>query len=374
MRKIETMVSLSLVSYTYNDEKLARELLEHVRTWTIQPDEIIVVDDCSSEPFHPGETAPAARVLRLPENLGPTGAKTAGLGAAKKKILLSVDCDTRLPPQWIARCLPLLRDASVGLVSSHILCESGSDDLSRYVDRRYSFRPAPGETPFVPGCVFLMRRSAYEDCGGFAGHTSRINDDVYLCQALRRKGYVLRIAPDLEARQVRRLSLVACIRRAFTWDMPYFSRNLAENKPFSELFATFLMGVKLKMENTPVQEKHLHYFDLLYLLYGAMGLAQKQRQMEGAQAAVWRTFAHILAPWPRLWEQVNADMRRFFPEFDFEEARTAGGFFQGAETVVGLSFTPDLLKFLDAYLSEKGMSETVDAHFSLYETRGECVM
>ncbi len=117
------------------------------------------------------------------------------------------------------------------------------------------------------------------------------------------RGFRLRIAPGGTAFQVRRISVAACIKRAFEWDKPYFERNLAEGKPFEDLFATFVMGLKMKTENTTRQECRLLFFDLLFLLYGSLSLAQEQRRLPQARAAAW----------PCLRTRLEEDMRRLFP-------------------------------------------------------------
>ena len=368
MHTARHIVSLSVVTYTYNDAALALALLKNIETWTIQPMEIIVVDDHSTVPFVAPAMTPPVRVLRMEKNVGPTGAKTAGLTAAGKKFILSLDCDTQLCPDWVARCLPLVQDPAVGIVSSHVISQSGDDDLSLYIDKRYSFTPAPGDVGFIPGCVFLMRREVFHQTGGFAGHTKRTNDDAYFCKRLRECGFKLRIAPDVQAFQVRRISVAACIKRAFEWDKPYFERHMSEGTPFEELLATFVMGLKMKTGQTTAQEYRLLYFDLLFLFYGALTLAHEQRQIPDAPDAVWNTLHGLLSRWPRLGACLEADMRRLFPALARPaDAPATGAAFSGTEVLFHEAFPQNLLHALDAFLEKHSISETPDAHFSHYE-------
>lgn len=367
MRNAHNIVSLSVVTYTYNDASLVVELLRNIRTWTIQPMEIIVVDDCSAEPFTAPEMRPPVRVLRMEKNLGPTGAKTAGLSAAEKKFVLSLDCDTQLCPDWVEKCLPLLHDPEIGIVSSHILSDSGTDDLSVYIDKRYSFTPLPGKVTFIPGCAFLMRREVFHKTGGFSGHTKRTNDDAFFCKRLQECGYALRVAPDVTAYQVRRISIAACIKRAFEWDRPYFERNFAEGKPFEELFATFVIGLKMKTGNTTRQEIRLLYFDLLFMFYGSLTLAMDQQRLPQAREAVWNTFHVLLAGYPCLRSHLEKDMRRLFPRHACSPAPETAKLFEGVAPLFKEAFPPDFLVELEAFLHRHAITETPDAHFSHYE-------
>jgi len=45
--------SITLCTFTYNDGRLAADLLRHVQSWTVRPDAIVVTDDGSTPPFAP---------------------------------------------------------------------------------------------------------------------------------------------------------------------------------------------------------------------------------------------------------------------------------------------------------------------------------
>ncbi|MBA4358601.1 MAG: glycosyl transferase, partial [Desulfovibrio sp.] len=92
---------LSLCTYTYNDAGFIHDLLRQVPSWQVQPDEIVVVDDGSKQPFAPRIPLPQLRVIRLDQNQGITRAKGAGLSAARGERIFSLDCDTRVAPDWL---------------------------------------------------------------------------------------------------------------------------------------------------------------------------------------------------------------------------------------------------------------------------------
>ncbi len=369
MKSIMHSVALSLVTYTYNDAALCHELLDHLRTWSVQPREIIVVDDCSTVPFV--STYSNVQVIRLPKNLGPTGAKATGLAAARFPIILSIDCDIRIADDWIERALPYLRKPQVGLVSSSVLCTGDDDDVSRYVKNRYSFCPENESVPFVPGCIFMMLRSVYHNVGGLAGHTLRVHEDAYLCRALRLMKYTLIIAKGLTAYQKRTLSMVACIRRFFTWDMPYFSRTIQEGKEYSEQVGTFILGNKAKTAHIFIGEEHLHYFDLLYILYGSLSLAKQYS--EAHMHAAWNAFSDILQSWPAIFATIRKDMYRFFPQYDFTTATEQNKNFANISVFFNQVFPPSLCELIEIFLQKNQLYESKNTSFSLYENGGKDV-
>lgn len=87
----------------YNGEDYLAECLTAVLAQA--PDEVIVVDDASSD----GSLAllaarfPAVEVIRLTENRGPCAARNAGMRAARHRWVLAVDNDAVLEPGVLAR-------------------------------------------------------------------------------------------------------------------------------------------------------------------------------------------------------------------------------------------------------------------------------
>jgi len=50
-KSVTKSASLTLVTYTYNDNALAAGLLADAALWSVRPREIVVVDDGSAEPL-----------------------------------------------------------------------------------------------------------------------------------------------------------------------------------------------------------------------------------------------------------------------------------------------------------------------------------
>jgi len=88
--------SASVVITTYNQARFLSSAIESVREQTVAPDELIVVDDGSTD--DPGSIVcryPATRLIRQ-RNRGVSAARNAGLRAARGRYVLFLDAGDRL--------------------------------------------------------------------------------------------------------------------------------------------------------------------------------------------------------------------------------------------------------------------------------------
>lgn len=92
---------MSIVIPAYNDENHLKTCLESIARQTVMPDEVIVVDNNSTD-----DTAKVARRYRFvrvirEKKQGIVHARNAGFNAAKSDIIGRIDADTILPATWV---------------------------------------------------------------------------------------------------------------------------------------------------------------------------------------------------------------------------------------------------------------------------------
>ncbi len=105
----------SVIMPARNAAQYIREALASVRAQTVEPMEIIVVDDGSTD-----ETSAIARehgvtVIRLPSQSGPSYARNCGIAAARGETIAFLDADDSWFPCHIEASLKLLAESSAGL-------------------------------------------------------------------------------------------------------------------------------------------------------------------------------------------------------------------------------------------------------------------
>jgi glycosyltransferase involved in cell wall biosynthesis len=194
-------VTVGVVITTYNHARFLSESLASVARQTRRIDDVVVVDDGSSDdPAAVVSRFPGARLIRQ-DNRGLAAARNAGLAALDTTYVVFLDADDRLAPHASACGLACFGRASdCGFVYGGFLYvdSEGGEIGSRY--------DPPGDEPYLKllrgnfiamhGTV-MYRRQALLEAGGFDESLRRCEDyDVYLRMARRFPiaGYADRVA------------------------------------------------------------------------------------------------------------------------------------------------------------------------------------
>ncbi|EGF29874.1 glycosyltransferase family 2 protein [Rhodopirellula baltica] len=157
--------TISVVIPAYNAESFLAEAIESCLAQTRQPNQIIVIDDGSTD-----RTAEVARsfadsVTLVPlERSGAGVARNAGLAAATGDYIAMLDADDRMVPNRLQLQMELFEARpEVGIVFGHqLIFQDGEDPVEHH-------EKGTGRvlTPCVTGTV-TCRRSVFDDVGPFS--------------------------------------------------------------------------------------------------------------------------------------------------------------------------------------------------------------
>ncbi|MDR2695332.1 MAG: glycosyltransferase [Deltaproteobacteria bacterium] len=308
------MPDITLCTYTYNDGVLALGLIASLPSWTRRPQRLLVVDDGSAPPFAlPEDTGGIeAELLRLPANQGPGKAKAAGLSLAGAGLILSLDCDMRLTPDWLAGAVPLALLPNVGIVGASYTADAGQGVVGRYLKRFDEPNMPPGDTNFLGGGIWLFRQEVWRNAEGFGGYAKRTHEDYHFCDRVKRLGLRLVVTGE-KARQVRRLSRIALAKRCLAWlgaSLREESRTpaiLEANALNLAQYLTQRLDYALRL-NEPL----FVYLEMLLLaVYGAAhceGLKQNHpREAAACAGSLLSGLTELCAPFPRLAKLLQRD-------------------------------------------------------------------
>ncbi|MEU6037881.1 mycofactocin biosynthesis glycosyltransferase MftF [Actinomadura sp. NPDC047616] len=184
---------------------------------------VVVVDDLSDDPQAVARVAARheAELVRLPRNLGPAGARNAGLEKVDTPFVAFVDSDVVVAPEAIATLLRHFRHPRVAAAAPQILGlrKQGKPNwISRYEDARSSLDlgPAPAlvhprsAVSWVPSACLVARVDALGE--GFTDGM-RVAEDVDLVWRLAARGLQVRYEPAATAWHDHRTRLTAWMRR-----------------------------------------------------------------------------------------------------------------------------------------------------------------
>ena len=196
-----------------------RPCLQSLREQTVEH-EVVVVDNGSTD----GTVAwlrdamPAARVVGLPQNLGFAGGNNAGLRVARGDLLVLLNNDTLVPPDFLALiAAPMDANPALGSVAGvltfahrpEIVAAAGIVPGRDGVHRDALAVTASSALPQEPVQVFgatggamCLRRTALEDVGLFEEPFFNYLEDADLAWRLRLRGWACALAPAAQARHI----------------------------------------------------------------------------------------------------------------------------------------------------------------------------
>ena len=182
--------SLSIIIPTYNRPKLLLRAVNSALAQTIEDFEVIVVDDCSSEPIDLPKH-PRLRIIRLPENKGGSAARNIGTQAAKGHWINFLDDDDELLPPMAEVALKTLQQSSlpqpVGVISGiEVVDREGKVIQTRIPPTlprgsHYGLENIAPTQSFLCKQTLIVEKEVLLSIGGFdESLPSRIHTDLFL--------------------------------------------------------------------------------------------------------------------------------------------------------------------------------------------------
>lgn len=198
---------VSIVVLVLDDVDMVGGCLESLRrtidsSW--RPEIVVVANGTSLSRLQDLQRREDIVLVRSETNLGFAGGNNLGVGAARGELLVFVNDDAVVEPDWLDQlAVTAGSDPRIGAVGSRILFEDGSLQEAGAViwgdgptsavgrdlpagSREYGY---VRDVDYVSANGMLVRRDAWEAVGGFAGdYHPAYYEDVDLCMAMRRAG------------------------------------------------------------------------------------------------------------------------------------------------------------------------------------------
>ncbi|WP_157930632.1 glycosyltransferase family 2 protein [Glycomyces xiaoerkulensis] len=164
--------SVSVIIPCFNDEDALPLCLEAVKAQSRPPDELIVVDDASTDSSAAVAARFGCRIIRQERNRGVSAARNRGIAAAFGDLLFFLDSDIEPHPDAVERAVAAFeRDPDLdivhGVLDPHPLPGSGA--VGRYLVGREShlLHRSVGPARLARFSVAAARPSVFERFGGF---------------------------------------------------------------------------------------------------------------------------------------------------------------------------------------------------------------
>lgn len=173
-------MSITVIVPAFNEERGLPATLEALLAQTTPADEIIVVDDCSTDATARVAASYGVTVLTPPANLGSKAkAQNYALPHCRTELVLPVDADTVLAPTYIELITRPFEDDRVAVAAGCVGTRFSRtpSERGRMIEYLYGFhwhRPIQnraGAPVVCSGCCSAFRRSVLVEFGGFPERT-----------------------------------------------------------------------------------------------------------------------------------------------------------------------------------------------------------
>jgi glycosyltransferase involved in cell wall biosynthesis len=167
------MPTLAVTVAVYNEQKLIDQLLDALLRQTRVPDEIVLVDDGSTDATaalikRRSEREPRIRYVHQ-ENAGPAAARNRAFREAQSEICVFTDGDCVPDPDWIEKLTEPFGDPAIGASAGTYRTLNPQSVLASFIGAEIAWRYRDvGQSVDCHGTYNLaIRRAVLEELGGF---------------------------------------------------------------------------------------------------------------------------------------------------------------------------------------------------------------
>jgi hypothetical protein len=184
------VTTISVIVPVKNDARRLASCLEHIGANKSAANEVIVVDNGSSD-----ESALVARQWGATVLSRPDGKvaeiRNAAAAVASGELLAFIDADNLVGCSWTEAAIDVLQDPSVGAAGAAYVPPSDGTWVQRlYGVLRGGRTAGRHDTRWLGSGNLVVRRTVFQQVGGF-DPTLEACEDVDLCQRLRKRGWRL---------------------------------------------------------------------------------------------------------------------------------------------------------------------------------------
>lgn len=237
---------LSIIIITKNEEIMLPRLLESIKQQDFKDYEVIISDAKSTD-----KTRDIARKYncRIVEGGLPSTGRNSGAKAAKKDILLFLDADVILPPEFLSKNIKEFNDRNlVSATALYVPLSKKIIDKILHHSYNYFARTIQYISPHAAGFCIFIKRDVFIKVGGFNENVRFAEDHALVNQSKKHgKFRILKSVPLLvDVRRLDKEGRIGTIKKYLTADLYRLFKGEIENPPFDY----DMQGVNMKKNSS----------------------------------------------------------------------------------------------------------------------------
>jgi biofilm PGA synthesis N-glycosyltransferase PgaC len=196
-------MKLTVIIPAYNEAAFVGDTIRSLLEQTVPPNEIILVDDGSTDGTGDVGRRAGITVIRPPHNTGSkAGAQTFALPWVQTELVMAIDADTTLEPTAVEKLMQCFLRPGVGAACGFVLPRRIKSlwERGRFIEYLFAFtfyKPVQDyyRRPLISsGCFSMYRSELMRRHGGWPRRT--LAEDMDLTWSFHQAGVVVRFVPE----------------------------------------------------------------------------------------------------------------------------------------------------------------------------------
>jgi glycosyltransferase involved in cell wall biosynthesis len=264
----------SLYIPCFNAEAYIDDVLKGVFKQSLLPDEVIVVDDNSTDRTVEIVSRYPVKLIRHRRNKGLACTRNTAIKNIDSEIIASLDADCIPEANWLKQLLKRFTSSRLAGVGGRLLDKHASTIFDQWrsvhMKQYWEKKTAP---PFLFGSNTAFRREAIAKVGLYNEDFKNNYEDVDICNRLKEKGYILAYEPKAIAHHLKRDNIYLMLNTYWSWNLAYYQEKKYYRNPksFSRKLKDNIGLANRYIEEDIASERYqLLYLDLLLALHHSL--------------------------------------------------------------------------------------------------------
>lgn len=221
------MKKVSLYVPCFNAEKTIASCLDAVFKQSYPLQEVVVVDDGSTDRTIDLALKYPVRVIRHANNLGLASARNSAIKSIKAEYVASLDSDCKPDKDWLSNLIEHFDSKKIGGCGGKLLERYQDDicDLWRSVHMRQYWGDKEKHPSFLFGSNCVFSTAALEKIGFYDDGLRNNYEDVDISNRLTKAGYSLIYEPQAVAYHLRKDNLRTVLNNFWNWNSVFYQKK-----------------------------------------------------------------------------------------------------------------------------------------------------
>lgn len=210
----------------FNAEKTIQLCLEAVFRQTYPVEEVIVVDDGSTDNSIKIASAYPVKIIKHKFNQGLAAARNTAIKNIDAELVASLDADCQPSPEWLAILINKI-DAPKVIGAGGKLLETQSCvyDLWRTKHMKQFWDNQENNPPFLFGSNTLFKKETLLNIGLYDESLKNNYEDVEICSRLKEKGYKFIYEAKAIVRHLKNDNINSLLNTYWKWNFSYYRKK-----------------------------------------------------------------------------------------------------------------------------------------------------